>query len=179
MPRGRPRASPKKTRYVADQTSPEEGVIASVAPNSHWTQVLSNEPSARPLANGSRAPLHAVPRNAPFSMRPGWEQERSRSPAKVLCAEGQNRTGDTWFFRSCSQRLGNLRLNARAMTHGYDQRQMVQHEERRAGFASVAVTTEITSETRSSHRRLTKDHAESDDLESRGWRKRPLADTEL
>jgi hypothetical protein len=43
-----------------------------------------------------------------------------KSPAKSLCAEGQNRTGDTWFFRSCSQQFANSRQNTLATTHGYD-----------------------------------------------------------
>ncbi len=70
------------------------------------------------------------------SMNSWREPVFGKTPAKWLCAEGQNRTGDTWFFRSCSWHCANSRLNASTTTHGYDQRQMVQ-QRRTASRLSV------------------------------------------
>ena len=63
-----------------------------------------------------------------------------------LCAEGQNRTGDTWFLRSCSERYANSRLNTLATTHGYGRQQIVQQEDGEQASPSFAVTPENRSD---------------------------------
>jgi hypothetical protein len=59
---------------------------------------------------------------------------------KLVLCRGQNRTGDTWFFRSCSWQTANSRLNASTTPHGYEQRQMVQQERTASRLPSLAVT---------------------------------------
>jgi len=56
-----------------------------------------------------------------------------------FCAEGQNRTGDTWFFTSCSERYANSRLNTLATTHGYGRQQIVQQEDGEQAVPSFVV----------------------------------------
>ena len=41
-----------------------------------------------------------------------------RSPAKPFCAEGQNRTGDTWFFRPLLYQLSYLGMVSQTATIG-------------------------------------------------------------
>src|SRR5438270_10179178 len=79
------------------------------------------------------------------SARPHGRKRDQESPTKALCAEGRNRTGDTWFFRSCSDRYANSRLNTLATTHGYGRQQIVQQDGEQAS-PSFAVTPESPSD---------------------------------
>jgi hypothetical protein len=97
---------------------------------------------------GSSAPLkHRVTEHAePFAYallpQPDRTSAKQKAQHNSFCAEGRNRTGDTWFFRSCSQGFAKSRRNQCATTHGSDQRQMVQQEGRRAGFSVLGVVTD-------------------------------------
>ncbi len=50
------------------------------------------------------------------------------------------RSEGSWFFRSCSERNANSRLNILATTHGYGPRQIVQQEDGEQAFSSFPVT---------------------------------------
>ena len=50
--------------------------------------------------------------------RPDRQTPSSRFPAKAFCAEGQNRTGDTWFFSRVADASAESRLNFRAIAVG-------------------------------------------------------------
>src|SRR4029077_9650339 len=73
-------------------------------------------------------------------------EKRGSCPTKPHCAEAQDRTGDTWFFRSYSERYANSRLNTLATTHGYGRQQIVQQEDGEQASPSFTVSPENPSE---------------------------------
>src|SRR5689334_4314129 len=66
---------------------------------------------------------------AVFSRSASQELAGSKTQ-KNVGAEGQDRTGDTWFVRSLSAGNAKSGHNSRGMEHGYAQRQMVQRVRR-------------------------------------------------
>src|SRR5438552_5365798 len=56
------------------------------------------------------------PRKCGSSTRPDDRTGWSRNPTKGLCAEGQNRTGDTWFFRPLLYQLSYLGRGAQILS---------------------------------------------------------------
>jgi hypothetical protein len=52
-------------------------------------------------------PTHWNPRKSPC-LANGARRPMLGKPSKAVCAEGQNRTGDTWFFRPLLYQLSYL-----------------------------------------------------------------------
>ncbi len=80
---------------IGGRTSPEEAAYLRVslrADEDKWF-TCSAAPFFKKRAN-----------SAPARGRKRDEE----TPAKVVCAEGQNRTGDTWFFRPLLYQLSYL-----------------------------------------------------------------------
>jgi hypothetical protein len=77
-----------------------------------WPVALSTEPVCVPCRHdGKRRPT---------------EHPLRKSPAKGVCGEGQNRTGDTWFFSRLFKENRDLRLKSRAIAIGCALGQLVQ-----------------------------------------------------